>query len=55
MFFVEGEVGSVLRGSGEEGAVLGCLREGGVCVCVFGAVGVCVSFEVGVFVGYGFP
>ena len=24
-----------------------------VCVCVFGAVGVCVSFEVGVSIGYG--
>jgi hypothetical protein len=26
-----------------------------VCVCVFGAVGVRVSFEVGVSAGYGFP
>jgi hypothetical protein len=34
-----------------------CLEvcERGVCVCVFGAVGVSASFEVGVFVGYGFP
>jgi hypothetical protein len=57
VFFVEGEVGSVLRGAGEEGTVFGCLRERCVCVCVcvFGAVGASVSFEVGVFVGCGFP
>jgi hypothetical protein len=53
VFFVEREVGSVLRGAGEEGTVFECLREG--CVCVFDVVGVCVSFKVGVFVGYGFP
>jgi hypothetical protein len=29
--------------------------EGCVFVCVFGALGVSVSFEVGVSVGYGFP
>jgi hypothetical protein len=29
--------------------------ERAVCVCVFGAVGVGISFEVGVSVGYGFP
>ena len=52
MFFVVREIGTVLRGAGEEGSVFGCLRER--CVCVFGAVGVCVSFEVGVSVGYGF-
>jgi hypothetical protein len=40
VFFVEREVGAVLRGAGEEGIVFGCLREG--CVCVFGAVGVSV-------------
>jgi hypothetical protein len=33
--------------------VFGCLREG--CVGVFDVVGVRVSFEVGVSVGYGFP
>jgi hypothetical protein len=59
VLFVEREVGAVLRGAGEEGAVFGCLREVCVCVCVcvcvFGAVGVSVSFEVGVHVGYGFP
>jgi hypothetical protein len=27
----------------------------GVCVCVFGVVGVSVSFEVGIYVGYGIP
>jgi hypothetical protein len=51
--FVEREVGAVLRGAGEEGTLFGCLREG--CVCVFVDVGVSVSFEVGVSVGYGFP
>ena len=55
MFFVEREIGAVLRGAGEEGTVFGCLREGCVCVCVFGAVGLGVNFEVGVYVGYGFP
>jgi hypothetical protein len=53
VFFVEREIGAVLGGAGEEGTVFGSLREG--CVCVFGAVGVCVSFEVGVSLGYGFP
>jgi hypothetical protein len=53
VFFVESEVGAVLRGAGEEGTVFGCLWEG--CVSVFGAMGVSVSFEVGVSVGYGFP
>jgi hypothetical protein len=53
VFFVEGEVGAVLRCAGEEGTVLGCMREG--CVSVFGAVGVSVSFEVGVPIGYGLP
>jgi hypothetical protein len=53
--FVEREFGAVLRCAGEEGTVFSCLREGCVCVCVFGAVGVCVSFEVGVSVGYGIP
>jgi hypothetical protein len=32
-----------------------CLDVCEVCVCVFGAVGLSVSFEVGVSVGYGFP
>jgi hypothetical protein len=53
VFLVEREVGAVLRGAGEEGSVFSWLREG--CVCVFGDVGVSVSFEVGVYVGYGFP
>jgi hypothetical protein len=47
VFFVEREVGAIFRGTGEEGTVFGCLREG--------CVGVSVSFEVGVSVGYGFP
>ena len=51
MFFVEREVGAVLRGAGEEGSVFGCLRERSV--CVYCAVFVCVGFEVGVSVGYG--
>jgi hypothetical protein len=55
VFFVESEVGAVLRGAGEEGTVFGCLREGCVCVCVFGDVAVSVNFEVGVSVGCGFP
>jgi hypothetical protein len=55
VFFVEREIGAVLCGAGEEGTVFGCLREGCVCVCVFGVVGVCVGFEVGVYVGYGVP
>jgi hypothetical protein len=49
MFFVEREIGAVLRGAGEEGTVFGRMRERRV--CVFGDVGVCVSFEVGVSVG----
>jgi hypothetical protein len=53
VFVVEDEVGVLLRCAGEEGSVFGCLREG--CVSVFGAVGLSVSFEVGVSVGYGFP
>jgi hypothetical protein len=53
VFLVEGEVGAVLCGAGEEGTMFGCLREG--CVSVFGAMGVGVSFEVGVSIGYGFP
>jgi hypothetical protein len=53
VFFVESEVGIVLRGASEEGTMFGCLWEG--CVSVFVAVSVSVSFEVGVSVGYGFP
>ena len=53
MFFVERGIGAVPRGAGEEGTVFGSLREG--CVCVLGAVGVCVGFEVGVSVRYGVP
>ena len=53
VFLVEREVGAVLRGAGKEVSVFGCLRGG--CACVFGVVGVCVGFEVGVFVGSGFP
>jgi hypothetical protein len=53
VFFVECEVGAVLRGAGEECSVFGGVSEG--CVCVFGAVRVCVCFEVGISIGYGLP
>jgi hypothetical protein len=57
VIFMEREVGAVLAAlrRGRGGYRVWMFARGG-CVCVFGAVGVLsVNFEVGVYVGYGFP
>jgi hypothetical protein len=51
--FVEREVGAGPAARARRVPCLDVCERGGV--CVFGAVGVGIRFEVGVSVGYGFP